>query len=126
MKDETFFVPRGQGESARLLKNDMTGSDERGTLTIDRGWEDRIKFITHPDADGVMGSCGGPCYQCKKDEKLKQFITNLLAEQKAEIIERVEKAKRRHFEETSFIKHRNDFNDAYNEVVDDIINIIKE
>jgi len=37
-------------------------------------WEENIKFITHPDSDGIMGSCGNPCYRCKEDKKLINFI----------------------------------------------------
>jgi hypothetical protein len=56
--------------------------------TLDKGWEDRFddEFVeifnpTRPDASIVKHP---------RHDDIKQFITNLLAEQKAEIIERVD------------------------------------
>jgi hypothetical protein len=38
-------------------------------------------------------------------------------------LERLESLKRKHYnEEQPFLKHRNDFNDAYNEIIQDQIN----
>jgi hypothetical protein len=92
--------------------------------TLDKGWEKEFddEFVeifnpTRPDASIVKHP---------RHDDIKQFITNLLAEQKAEIIKRVKKAKRRGWQESSVIKHKSDFNDMYSEVLQDFINIIKE
>ncbi len=47
-------------------------------------WEGQIKFITHPDKDGVMGSCPQNCFQCERDEKLKPFIRSILEKSRQE------------------------------------------
>jgi len=70
-----------------------------------------------------FGLCLDEECNCKKEIK---FISKLLKEQRERIIEEIEELKRQHLSETSFIKHRNDFNDAYNEVLNDCINKLKQ
>lgn len=58
------------------------------------------------------------------DKETKNFITNSHKQLYIKIaegeIERLESLKRKHYnEEQPFLKHRNDFNDAYNEIIQD-------
>ena len=88
--------------------------------TLDKGWEEKFdeKFVD---------TC--KIWNCATDEpnptvenEFKQFITNLLAERTAEIIERVKPVLRKKFEEL----YDNQYSlQAWNEA-DEIINLIKE
>lgn len=58
---------------------------------------------------------------------LRQLIDSTHQATVEEIIKIAEGMKRQHyFEQQPFLKHRNDFNDAYNEVIDDLIKAIKK
>jgi len=62
------------------------GGGGGGTLT----WREKLRFITHPDKDGIMGSCGEPCYRCEQDKTIQDFIQNLLDTHTAQTVERIE------------------------------------
>jgi hypothetical protein len=77
--------------------------------TLDRGWEKKMEdeFNTKDISDDTE--------ICFLKSELKQFITNLLAEQKAEIIERVEK-----------LRDDEDKPTEAGLLIENIINLIKE
>ncbi len=53
--------------------------------TTHEDWRDNIKFITHPDKDGIMGSCPENCHQCERDEKVEDFISKILLSKAEEL-----------------------------------------
>ena len=105
------------------LKHRDSILDERGTLTIDKGWEDlkeRLWCEVMEDylVTAELGHLAKDEKRHKQEmrdllDKLVSTVQNLLAEQKAEIIERVGKLDFYGEEDAGF-------------VVDEIINEIKE
>jgi len=42
------------------------------------------------------------------------------------IVEKIEMLKRKHYNETAFMNHRNDYNDAHNEVLQSVLSILQD
>ena len=42
------------------------------------------------------------------------------------IVEKIQMLKRKHYNETEFMNHRNDYNDAHNEVLQSVLSILQD
>lgn len=58
----------------------------------------------------------------KSNEKLKKLLTDY----HNHILEKIEMLKRKHYNETAFMNHRNDYNDAHNEVLQSVLSLLQD
>lgn len=57
---------------------------------------------------------------------IKHFIKQSLTDYHNHIVEKIEMLKRKNYNETAFMNHRNYYNDAHNEVLQGVINFLQD
>ena len=54
------------------------------------------------------------------------LVKEALTDYHNHIVEKIEMLKRKHYNETAFMNHRNDYNDAHNEVLQSVLSLLQD
>jgi len=56
----------------------------------------------------------------------RMIAERLVADYNNNIVEKLKMLKRKHYNETAFMNHRNDYNDAHNEVLQSVLSLLQD
>jgi len=98
----------------QYIQDKLDELDDRFAIIIDEKIDDKIyKNIDYGDFYG------------RRDE-FKDFIKEIFVDYHNHILEKIEMLKRKHYNETAFMNHRNDYNDAHNEVLQSVLSLLQD
>ena len=75
-----------------------------------------LRLIDNQEADGIIDD----------NTKLSDWIEQSFIDYHNHILEKIEMLKRKHYNETAFMNHRNDYNDAHNEVLQSVLSLLQD